>query len=56
MSPPLAMAVVVMRHCQVMVFEKPEGIDKTGRGTNWHTTSHDAGMIDTANDACTSDI
>ena len=45
-----------MRRCRVMVFEKPEVIDKTGRGANWHMTSHNAGTIDTANVACTSDI
>ena len=52
----LATAVVVMHRCQVMVFQKPEVIDKAGRGFNWHTSYHDAGMIDTANVACMSDI
>ena len=51
-----AIAVVVMRRCQVMVFEKPEVIDKTGWGAHRHTTSHYAGMIDTDNIACMSDI
>ena len=41
-------AVVVMRRWWV--------IDMTGWGTHRHVTSHDAGMIDTANVACTSDI
>ena len=41
----LATAVVVMHRCRVMVFERPEVIDKTGLSGNWHTTSHDAGMI-----------
>ena len=53
---PHATAVVVMRRCRVMVFEKPEVIDKIEWGADQHTTSHDAGMIDTANVACTSDI
>ena len=53
---PHATAVVVMRRCRVMVFEKPEVIDKTGWGAHRHTTSRDTGMIDTANVACTSDI
>ena len=39
-----------------MMFEKPEVIDKTGWGAHNHTTSHDAGMIGTADVACTSDI
>ena len=39
-----------------MVFEKPVVIDKTGWDAQQHTTSHDAGMIDTADVACTSDI
>ena len=38
-----------------MVFEKPEVIDKTEWDAHWHTTSHDAGMVDTADVACTSD-
>ena len=50
---PHAMAVVVRRPCRVMVFEKPEVI---GLDAHRHTTSHDAGMIDTADVACTSDI
>ena len=45
-----------MRRCRVVVFEKPEVIDKTGLGPHRHTTCHDAGMIDTANVAYTSDI
>ena len=36
--------------------EKPEMMDKTGWDAHRHTTSHDAGIIDTANVACTSDI
>ena len=52
----LATAVVVVRHCRVMVFEKPEVIDKNGWGAQRGTTPHDAGMIDTADVACTSDI
>ena len=50
---PHATAVVVMRRCRVILFEKPEVIDKTGWGAHRHTTSLDAGMIDTANVACT---
>ena len=53
---PHAMAVAVMRRCRVMVFEKPEVIDKTGWGAHRHTTSRKTGMIDTANVACMSDI
>ena len=45
-----------MSRYRVMVFEKPEGIDETGRDAHRHTTSHDAGMIDTANVSRTSDI
>ena len=41
-------AVVVTRRCRVVVFERPEVIDKTGWGAQQHTTSHEAGMIDTA--------
>ena len=41
-------AVVVTRRCGVEVFERLEVIDKTIRGTQRHTTSHDTGMIDTA--------
>ena len=43
-----AMAVMVMPRCRV--------IDKTAEALMRHTTSHDAGMIDTASVACTSDI
>ena len=39
-----------------MVFEKPEVINKTGWGAHQYTTSRDAGMRDTANVACTSDM
>ena len=53
---PHATAVVVRRRCQVMVFEKPEVIDKTLCDAQRNTTSHYAGMIDTAVVACTSDI
>ena len=53
---PHATAVVVRRRCRVMLFEKPEVIDKTGLDAHRHTTSHDAGMIDSADLACTSDI
>ena len=53
---PHATAVVASRHCWVIVFEKPEVIDKTGWSVHRHTTSHDAGMIDTADVTCTSDI
>ena len=49
-------AVVVMRRSRVMEFEKREVIDKPGSGAHRHTTSHDTGMIDTANVACMSDI
>ena len=52
----LLATVVVVRRCRVMVFKKPKVIDKTGWGANGHTTSHYAGMIDTANVAFTSDI
>ena len=45
-----------MRRCRVMVFEKPEVIDETGRDAHWHTTSQDAGMRDTANLTNTSGI
>ena len=48
---PHATTVVVRRRCRVMVFEKPEVIDKTGWGAHRHTTSHDAGSIYTA-DVC----
>ena len=41
-------AVVVTRRCRLVVFERPAVIDKTGWGAQRHTTSHDAGMIDTA--------
>ena len=51
----LATAVVVMRHCRVVVFEKPEVIDKSKWDTQQHTTSYDAGMVDTADFSCTSD-
>ena len=58
-----ATAVVVMRRCRVMVFEKREVVDKTGWGAQQHTNSHDAGMRETADVAtcmqncrCTSDI
>ena len=44
-------AVVVMPRCIVVVFERPEMIDKTGWGTQRHTTPHDAGMTVTA-DCC----
>ena len=44
-----------MSRCRVMVFEKPEVIDETGREAHRHTTSHGAGMIDTANVARTPD-
>ena len=44
----LPTAVVVRRRCRVMVFERPEVIDKTGWGAQRHKTSHDAGMVDTA--------
>ena len=47
---PHATVVVVMRHFMVMVFEKQEVIDKTGRDANQYTTSRDTGMIDTARD------
>ena len=41
--------VVVVKHrCRVVLFLRPEVIDKTGLGPQLHTTSHDAGMIDTA--------
>ena len=52
----LLTAVVVMRRCTVILFEKPEVIDKAGSGGHRHTTSYNAGMIDTANVACMSDI
>ena len=52
----LSTAAVVMCRCWVMVFERPEVIDKTGWCTHRHPTSHDTGMIDTANVACTVEI
>ena len=48
--------VVVMRRCRVMVFEKPEVIDKTDEALTGHTASHNAGMINNANVACMSGI
>ena len=54
----LPTVVVVMCRCRVVVFEKPEVIDKTGWGSQRDTTSLDAGMVDTADVAavtCTSD-
>ena len=42
-----ATPVVVMHRRRVMVFEKPEVVDKTGWWAQQHTTSHDAGMTDT---------
>ena len=51
----LATAVVVTRRSRVMVFEKPEVIDKTG-GAHLHKTTHDAGMAYAADVACTSAI
>ena len=51
-----ATEVLVMGRCRVMVFEKPEVIDKTEWCAHRHTTSRDADMIDTANVACKSDI
>ena len=45
-----------MRHCRVMVFEKPEVKDETGWDAHRRKTSHDAGMIDTANVARTTHI
>ena len=41
-------AVVLTRHFRVVVFERPEVIDTTGCGAQRHTTTHDTGMIDTA--------
>ena len=41
------MGGVVMRRCRMVVFERPE-VEKTGWGAQRHTTSHDTGMIDTA--------
>ena len=40
-----ATPVVVMRRCRVMVFEKPEVVDKTGWCTQRDTTSHDRDFV-----------
>ena len=47
--------LVVMPRCRVVVFEEPEVIDKTEWGDQRHRTSHDAGMVDTADVSCMSD-